>query len=169
MNNIIERFYLAYDLSLKIYLFLIGMFVFKVYHTWRMSTNQRRTDLEKGLRANYHYRIHLQRVCFNAWITYAEYRRRKNIHKSKKIEFSMKDSVFCLERVHEYYQRHLTERIYSNWKQALARKLLIQQNEHRLAQLQKRVLIRWAFEQWKSCAKFPSKYFFLLMNLFRYE
>jgi hypothetical protein len=134
-----------------------------------MSTNQRRTDLEKGLRANYHYRIHLQRVCFNAWITYAEYRRRKNIHKSKKIEFSMKDSVFCLERVHEYYQRHLTERIYSNWKQALARKLLIQQNEHRLAQLQKRVLIRWAFEQWKSCAKFPSKYFFLLMNLFRYE
>ncbi len=57
----------------------------KVYHTWRINTNQRRIDLEKRLRANYHYRIHLQGICFNAWITYTEYRRRKNIHKSKKI------------------------------------------------------------------------------------
>ena len=27
----------------------------------------------------------------------------------------------------------------------------MQQHEHRLAQLQERVLMRWAFEQWKSC------------------
>ena len=43
------------------------------------------------------------------------------------------------------------ERIYSNWKQALTRKLLIQQNQHRLARIQEKVLMRWAFEQWKTC------------------
>lgn len=51
----------------------------------------------------------------------------------------------------EYYHRRLMERIYSNWKQALARKISMQQNEDHLAQLQQRILTRWAFEQWKSC------------------
>lgn len=58
--------------------------------------------------------------------------------------------MFPLERVHEYYQKRLLERIYQNWKQALTNKLLMQQHEHRLAQLQERILLRWAFEQWKS-------------------
>jgi hypothetical protein len=64
--------------------------------------------------------------------------------------------------VHEYYQKRLIGRIYTNWKQALTRQLLIKQHEHRLAQLQERVLMRWAFEQWKSCEKF----FYLSLKCF---
>ena len=55
-----------------------------------------------------------------------------------------------LERVEDYYHRHLTGRIYNHWKEALTRKYLIQQHEHRLAQLQENVLMRWAFERWKT-------------------
>lgn len=62
------------------------------------------------------------------------------------------------------------ERIYSNWKQALARKVLMQQNEDRLAQLQERILTRWAFEQWKSCLNISHlQTLFLHEILFRYE
>lgn len=56
---------------------------------WQINTYQRRQEYEKGLRANYHYRIHLQRICFNGWLTYADYRRKKNLHKSRKIFFWM--------------------------------------------------------------------------------
>ncbi|CAF5212837.1 unnamed protein product [Rotaria magnacalcarata] len=99
-----------------------------------MKTSQRRQEVEKSLRSNYHYRIHLQRICFNAWVTYTEYRRRKNSHK---------------KRVHDYYQKRLTGKIYAKWKEALTRKFLMQQHQHRLAELQERVLMRWAFERWK--------------------
>jgi len=74
-------------LSLKTnYLFIFYFFV-KFYHAWKINTYQRQQELEKRLRANYHYRIHLQRICFNGWLTYTEYRRRKNIHKSKENNF----------------------------------------------------------------------------------
>lgn len=71
--------------------------------------------------------------------------------KKTKYDFIFLNFFLHLERVHDYYQKHLVERIYSNWKQALTRKLLIQQHQHRLAQLQEKVLMRWAFERWKSC------------------
>ena len=61
-----------------------------------MNTHQRRQELEKRLRANYHYRIYLQRICYNAWFTYIEYRRRKNIHKSKRIIFFPKSILIEL-------------------------------------------------------------------------
>lgn len=70
-----------------------------------------------------------------------------------------------LERVHEYYHRRLMERIYSNWREALARKMSMQQNQHRLAQLQTRIVTRWAFEQWKSCRKISLKSFFFLHGM----
>lgn len=41
----------------------------------------------------------------------------------------------------------------------------MQQHEHRLAQLQERVLMRWAFEQWKSC-KMVKRLFFVLSKSF---
>ncbi len=68
--------------------------------------------------------------------------------------------------MHEYYQKRLIGRIYTNWKQALTRQLLIKQHEHRLAQLQERVLMRWAFEQWKSCENFFEfkMFLFYLLN-----
>lgn len=52
-----------------------------------MNTNDRQRDVEKRVRATYHYRIHLERVCFNALLTYTEYRRRKNLHKSTDMKF----------------------------------------------------------------------------------
>ena len=55
----------------------------------------------------------------------------------------------------DYYQRQLLGRIYQRWKDALMRKYLIQQHEHRLAQLQEKVLMRWAFERWRSCSSSP--------------
>ena len=72
-----------------------------------------------------------------------------------------------LERVHDYYQRHLLGRIYAGWKQALTRNLLIQQHEHRLAELQERVLKRWAFEQWKSCSSSLSSTSFMFSRILR--
>jgi hypothetical protein len=81
MNSIIEKFYLAYVVFKNKLLFFL-VFIFKFYHTWKMNTHQRQQELEKHLRANYHYRIHLQRICFNGWLTYTEYRRKKNLHKS---------------------------------------------------------------------------------------
>ena len=52
------------------------------YTIWQISTSHRRQEAQKDLRAQYHRRIHLHRICFHAWLTYAEYRRRKNAHKS---------------------------------------------------------------------------------------
>jgi hypothetical protein len=66
---------------------------------WQINTYQRRQEHEKGLRANYHYRIHLQRICFNAWLTYADYRRKKNLHKSRKILLYFFWNIFI-----EFYQ-----------------------------------------------------------------
>jgi hypothetical protein len=80
-------------LSSKNKFYFYFFFVFQFYHTWQINTHQRQQELEKRLRANYHYRIHLQRICFNAWLTYTEYRRKKNIHKSKKIISLLKDFI----------------------------------------------------------------------------
>lgn len=58
-----------------------------------------------------------------------------------------------LVRIQDYYERRLTERTYHHWKQALTRKILVQRNKYRLEQLQEQILMRWAFEGWKSCEK----------------
>jgi hypothetical protein len=74
---------------LLLFLSYLYSFFLKFYHLWQINAYQRRHEHEKRLRANYHYRIHLQRICFNAWLTYTEYRRKKNLHKSKKMLFEM--------------------------------------------------------------------------------
>ena len=99
----------------------------------------------------------MQRICFQAWLTYTEYRRRKNTHKSKgRAEriILAHSSLFCFrsERVEDYHRRRLLGRVYAQWKEALTSQLVIQQHEHRLIELQERVLLRWAWERWKSCS-----------------
>ena len=68
------------------------LFSLKFYHQWRIQTDRRRSEHEKTLRAHYHYRLHMQRICFQAWITYTEYRRRKNNHKSR--SSTMKNIIY---------------------------------------------------------------------------
>lgn len=130
----------------------VESFISKFYHLWQTNTSQRQHEREKNLRASYHRRIHMQRICFQAWVTYTEYRRRKNTHKSKVNERENHVLSLPSERVQDYYQRRLVGRIYAQWKEALTSQLLIQQHEHRLAQLRERVLLRWAWERWKYCS-----------------
>jgi len=57
----------------------------------------RQENVEKRLRAVYHHRIYLQRICFNAWLTYVDYRQKKNLHKSRRFIL-----VFCVIKLHFY-------------------------------------------------------------------
>ncbi|CAF0723917.1 unnamed protein product [Didymodactylos carnosus] len=105
------------------------------YNLWHTQTSRKLKDSQQYLFANRHYRQQLQRVCFHAWLTYADYRKRKNTHKN---------------RVYKYYQHHLVEKYYSNWRQCYVRHLTVNQNQQRLNELQRKILLRWALNNWKT-------------------
>ncbi|CAF1495253.1 unnamed protein product, partial [Didymodactylos carnosus] len=105
------------------------------YYLWQAQTSQKRKNFQLHLFSDHHYRQQLQRVCFHAWLSYADYRKRKNMHKN---------------RVHKYYQHHLVEKYYLNWRQCYTHRLKINQNQQRLNELQKQILLRWAFNNWKT-------------------